>query len=401
VLDLLAEARVFVIDDTPSNVDLLRAVLTRAGLRQVFTETDSREVLPRLESVDPDLIILDLHMPHLDGFEVLDQIRKYASSDYLPVLVLTADTTAAASQRALGAGAQDFVTKPFNNSEVLLRARNLLDTRFLYTSLRSSIVHQAGEQLREERRLSEALFNERESVERLQRLDGLKTTLLQTVSHDLRSPISAVLTMTDMLAADARGTRPLTHEMRSDLIAKVGLSAKRMDRLLTDLLDSDPMQKPADRLLSCDVGELVRRVLATVDLSHNHPVETDIQAVQAYVDPVHVERIVENLLANARHHLDPGVPIWVKTGTLADGVLITVEDAGPGVPPDVADSLFQPFRRGVDAGPQGMGLGLWLVSRFAQLHGGRAWVDQRPGGGASFHVFLPSRLGPVGDPGPD
>jgi signal transduction histidine kinase len=385
VADLLAEARVFVVDDHPSNVALLKAVLTRAGLRQIFTETDPRQVLPRLSEVDPDLIILDLHMPHLDGFAVLAQIRQYASSDYLPVLVLTADTTAAASERALGAGAQDFVTKPFNNSEVLLRARNLLQTRFLYTSLRSSIVRQAGEQLREERRLSEALSNERESVERLERLGGLKDTLLQT----------------DMLAADARGTRPLTIDMRSDLIAKVGLSAKRMDRLLTDLLESDPMRRPAEHLVACDVGELVRRVLATVDLTHEHPLETAIVSIQARVEPVHVERIVENLLANARHHLNPGVPIWVKTGPLADGVLITVEDAGPGIPADVADSLFQPFRRGADAGAHGMGLGLWLVSRFAQLHGGRAWVDQRPGGGASFRVFLPSRMAPDADAGQD
>jgi two-component system sensor histidine kinase KdpD len=275
---------------------------------------------------------------------------------------------------------------------VLLRARNLLETRFLYTSLRSSIVRQAGEQLREERRLSEALLAEREDVSRLQRLDDLKDTILQTVSHDLRSPILAVLTITDILAADASGIRPLTVEIRSELIAKVGLSVQRMDRLLTDLLDSDPMRRPAERLFRCDVGELVRRVLATVDVARDHPVEADIPSVQALVDPVHVERIVENLLTNAQRHLAPGVPIWVKTAGLTDGVLITVEDAGPGISPDMVDSLFQPFRRGADAGARGTGLGLWLVSRFAQLHGGRAWVEDRPGGGASFRVFLPSRL---------
>jgi signal transduction histidine kinase len=389
--DVLAEARVFVIDDHPSNVALLQAVLTRAGLRRIFTETDSRQVLARLGEVDPDLIVLDLHMPHLDGFAVLAQIRQYAPSEYLPVLVLTADTTATASERALSAGAQDFVTKPFNNSEVVLRARNLLQTRFLYTSLRSSIVRQAGERLREERRLSEALSTEREAVERLQHLDGVKDTMLQTISHDLRNPISAVLTMTGMLAADAMGSQPLTTAVRSKLIANVEVSVQRMDQLLTDLLDSDPMRSPSDRLLTCDVGELVRRVLASLDIAYEHPVSTDIESVNATIDPVHVERIVENLLANARKHLDPGVPIWVKTGRVDDGVLITVEDAGPGIPADLVDTLFQPFRRGSSASSDGMGLGLWLVSRFAQLHGGRAWVDRRPGGGASFRVFLPAK----------
>jgi signal transduction histidine kinase len=390
--DVLGEARVFVIDDHPSNVALLQAVLTRAGVRQIFTETDSRQVLGRLAEVDPDLIVLDLHMPHLDGFAVLAQIREYGPSEYLPVLVLTADTTATASERALSAGAQDFVTKPFNNSEVVLRARNLLETRFLYTSLRSSIVKQANERLHEERRLSEALHAERAAADELRHLDGLKDTVLQTISHDLRSPISAVLTMTGMLAADARGSQPLTTELRSQLIANVEVSVQRMDRLLTDLLDSDPMRRPADRLVTCDVGELVRRALASLDITQDHPVETDIRSVFAIVDPVHVERIVENLLSNARLHLEPGVPIWVKTGLLDDGVLLTVEDAGPGIPADLLDNLFQPFQRGSDAVSDGKGLGLWLVSRFAQLHGGRAWVEQRSGGGASFRVFLPGSI---------
>ena len=390
MLGLPPEARIFVVDDYPPNVDLLHAVLSRAGILQIFTETDSRRVLDRLPEVDADLILLDLHMPHLDGYAVLKQIREYASDEYLPVLVLTADMTAAASDRALGSGAQDFVTKPFNNGELILRARNLLQTRFLYTSLRSSIVRQASERVREENRLSEALLMERQSVERLQHLDGFKDTMLQMISHDLRSPISAVLIMTDLLAGDAKGARPLNAELRSELIAKVRQSAQRMGRLLTDLLDSDPMRSQSERLLSCDVGDLVRRTLVSVDLAHDHPLETDIQSVYADVDPIQVERMVENLLSNARRHLATGVPIWVKVGRHDDGVVITVEDAGPGIPEHLTDTLFQPFKRGPSTDSDGMGLGLWLVSRFAQLHGGRAWVEQRPDGGASFRVFLPS-----------
>ena len=138
MLHRFAAARLFVVDDNSSNIALLQAVLTRAGIVNVFTETDGRQVLPRLPEVHPDLLILDLHMPHLDGFAVLEQVRQFSVSDYLPVLVITADTTASASERALGEGAQDFVTKPFSNSEVVLRVRNLLETRFLYAALRSS-----------------------------------------------------------------------------------------------------------------------------------------------------------------------------------------------------------------------------------------------------------------------
>jgi len=138
MLARFAGARVFVVDDNPSNVALLRAVLTRAGIRQVFTDTDPRRVVSRLPVIDPDLLILDLHMPRLDGDAVLEQVHRFAVRDYLPVLVVTADTTAAASDRALSAGAHDFLTKPFNTNEVLLRVRNLLETRVLFTALRSA-----------------------------------------------------------------------------------------------------------------------------------------------------------------------------------------------------------------------------------------------------------------------
>lgn len=372
MINRFADARVFVVDDNPANVALLTAVLTRAGFANVATETDPRRVLPRLPEVDPDLIILDLHMPYLDGFEVLEQIRGFAPREYLPVLVLTADTTSAASQRALGAGAQDFVTKPFNNAEVVLRTQNLVEIRYLYTTLRGSIVRQNAE------------------VERLQDLDGLKDILLQTVSHDLRSPISAVLAFTKLLAADAEAAQPLSVERRLAIIARIETSARKMDRLLRDLLDSDPMRKIPGHLVRCDVGDLVRRVVADVDLGRDHPLELDIQPVDMSIDPVHVERIVENLLANARQHVEPGVAIWVRTAPLDGGVLISVDDAGPGVAADLAQSIFEPFRRGPDPQSEGLGLGLSLVSRFARLHGGRAWVEERPGGGAAFRVVLPA-----------
>ena len=139
MLERFAAARLLIVDDNEANVALLRAVLTRAGIRNIFTETDSRQVLARLPDILPDLLILDLHMPRLDGFAILEQVKQFAVRDYLPVLVLTADMTAAASDRALRAGADDFVTKPFNNDEVVLRVRNLLETRLLFSTVRSAV----------------------------------------------------------------------------------------------------------------------------------------------------------------------------------------------------------------------------------------------------------------------
>jgi signal transduction histidine kinase len=103
-----------------------------------------------------------------------------------------------------------------------------------------------------------------------------------------------------------------------------------------------------------------------------------------------VERIVENLLANADRHTPPDTPVWIRTTRHNQGVLITVEDAGAGIPPQLRASLFEPFRQGPEhpRHAPGVGIGLTLVARFAKLHGGRAWVEERPGGGSSFRVLL-------------
>jgi diguanylate cyclase (GGDEF)-like protein len=149
--DLFARARILVIDDEPANVRLLERMLVTGGFSDISTVTDSREALARTEAFQPDLIMLDLHMPHLDGHAVLQLLRTACGpNEYLPILVLTADTTREAKERALSNGARDFLTKPFDRTEVLLRARNLLETRYLHLalkdenrSLEAKLVHQA------------------------------------------------------------------------------------------------------------------------------------------------------------------------------------------------------------------------------------------------------------------
>lgn len=136
LLERFASMSVLVVDDNPLNVELLSTLLRQLGLTRVSTELDSRCVADQLPTVEPDLVLLDLHMPHVDGHDVLAQIRAYAAGTYLPVLVLTADTTRESRERALAGGARDFLTKPFDLVEVGLRVANLLETRQLYRAVR-------------------------------------------------------------------------------------------------------------------------------------------------------------------------------------------------------------------------------------------------------------------------
>ena len=137
-MDALLAAPILVVDDHESNVILLRRILERAGHQRVHTTTQSSEVLARIDEVNPDLILLDLHMPPPDGLTILQQLaERTATDDYLPVLVITADITEDAKERALSLGAKDFLSKPFNATEAVLRVRNLLQARLLHTRERA------------------------------------------------------------------------------------------------------------------------------------------------------------------------------------------------------------------------------------------------------------------------
>jgi two-component system OmpR family sensor kinase len=131
---------------------------------------------------------------------------------------------------------------------------------------------------------------------------------------------------------------------------------------------------------------------ASSELLEQRPLHVDVCPLRLEVDPPKVERIVENLLANAATHTPPGTPVWVRVEAREQGALLVVEDAGPGVPAQLRETIFQPFRQGPrpNSHAPGLGVGLALVRVFAQLHGGRAWVEERPGRGASFRVHLPN-----------
>jgi len=133
----LRQSRILIVEDEGTNVRVLERLLQHDGYSALVATTDSREAVSLFREFEPDLVLLDLHMPHLDGFQVMEELRPLVPrEEYLPILMLTGDLTPAVRERALSAGARDFLTKPFEATEVLLRIRNLLETRFLHRQLK-------------------------------------------------------------------------------------------------------------------------------------------------------------------------------------------------------------------------------------------------------------------------
>jgi PAS domain S-box-containing protein len=239
-----------------------------------------------------------------------------------------------------------------------------------------------------EQALSVAYEREREVAERLRSVDEMKNAFLSAVSHELRTPLASVIGFARTLQEHGAGLPP---EERSGMLDRLVANALKLERLLSDLLDLDRLARGIvePRRQPIDVGALARRVAADTD-TRGRIVRVRAESVEVRVDPSQVERIMENLLVNAAKHTPDDSAVHLRVSGRGEGVLIVVEDEGEGVPDDLKEEVFQPFVRGVrsvDHAP-GTGIGLSLVARFAELHGGRAWVEDRPGGGASFRVFL-------------
>jgi PAS domain S-box-containing protein len=243
---------------------------------------------------------------------------------------------------------------------------------------------------RAEQELNNALRREQAASEGLRALDEMKNTFLQAVSHDLRTPLAAILGLAITLEREENALEP---EEVHELASRIAFNSRKLDRMVRDLLDLDRLSRGIvePKREPTDIAAMVRDLVSQFASAEGREVILDIDPVSIPVDPSKVERIVENLLANTIRHTPAGARVWVRTRAQDGGALITVEDEGPGVPGPLHEAAFEPFRQGPSPSSHspGAGIGLALVARFSELHGGRAWVEDREGGGASFRVFLP------------
>lgn len=233
----------------------------------------------------------------------------------------------------------------------------------------------------------------RESELRLKMLHTLKDTFLQSVSHDLRSPLAAVIGLAQTLVREDLNLEP---EEVTDLLQRILRSAYQMKALLTDLLDLDRLRGGHLGTMDdvVDLDQLGRQAFSQLESQRQRVVELRPSGLVAKIDRAVLERIVVNLLDNALRYSTPEGRVWLGFEAAGpDDLILYVDDDGPGVEEASKQAIFDPFVR-VAASPSvaGTGIGLALVERFARLLGGRAWVEDRPGGGASFKVLLPGCL---------
>ena len=372
---------ILVADDVPANVELLFDQLHVLGFRAIAASDGPSAVSACFES-RPDLCILDVSMPAGDlgcddrstGFEVCRRIKRDPRTARIPVIFVTALNDTTDRVKAIEAGGDDFLTKPHNRLVLGARVRSLLKLKAATDALE-------------------------ESARKMKELEKLRDDLMKMIVHDLKSPLTSVLATMEMLMDGDFGT--LTPEQRSALGDSEG-KAEDLLALIEDLLEVRRIEETA-LTLNLDAlapGALLTEIVhewqhrfqqdkasATVDAADDAPV--------FHADRALIKRVIGNLIQNALTHSAHAVKLHLSVRRDGDGVLFTVEDNGPGIPPEYHEIIFRKFEQVRTPNMprvRSSGLGLAFCKLVVESHGGRIWV-QSPGEGqgSSFHFSLPAR----------
>jgi signal transduction histidine kinase len=379
--DDLTGAKILIVDDQLANVRLLERLLATAGYRDLSTTTDSREAVERYRTFQPDLILLDLLMPHLDGVAVLEQLKsEIPAGAFLPVVFLTADVTPEAKRRALAAGAHDFLTKPFEALEVVLRIGNLLNTRRLYLALEA-----------QNRSLDQTV---KERTARLLQSEKVATmgSLLAGVAHELNNPLAILSGQAQLLRETVTDDPVLSR--RANKIAEASDRCVRIVRNFLALARQRPPERTEVRTEEVIRGaiELLAYELRTDGVEATVDVAEGLPPLSA--DPHQLHQVLVNLIANAqqamRRQAQPRrLTVTARHDAARAIVRLEVADTGPGMTPEIRDRIFEAFFTTKPAG-EGTGLGLSLCRGIVEEHGGTITVDSEPGRGTAFAIELPA-----------
>lgn len=374
--------KILAVDDTPDNLFLLESLLSEDERYQLQFAEDGIEALEFINNAPPDLILLDVMMPGLSGYDVTRKIRGNSSLPYIPILLLTAHDQSSLVE-GLDAGADDFLRKPFDVDELLARVRSMV-------------------------RLKQSIDAYRFMVQQ-------RDDFMARLTHDLRTPLVAANRVLKMCGEGTFGAIADTAKEALDNVVENNANLLAMSNTLLEVYRHDAGQKQLNRteismrsLCQSVVSELAplaeMKGVALVSEGLNADVGADADSSHPYAvngDAIELRRLITNLVGNAIKFTEKGqitVRLRVSEGTSADPkhcsipvVLVDIEDTGPGISEEELRQIFAWFRQG-DHLKTGSGLGLHLAQRIARLHSGKITAHSVLGEGSTFTVELPSIL---------
>jgi len=354
---------------------------------QLFMAVDGEDAMQKLQEVQPDLVLLDILMPRLNGYEVCRRIKDNPETVFVPVIMITALRGTDEKIKSAEVGADDFLTKPFNYIELVTRVKSLLRVKQLSDQLKDY-----NRQL--EKKVQERTLQLRRALEELREIDRLKSEFIANVSHELRTPLLHVKGYVSLMADGTLG--PLTSDQQDGLRTAEG-SIQILEKLVEDIVDfsgTDVNQLEIGPVIFSDVlrvtQALLQRSIQRSSAKLVWELPDDLPAVRA--DRRALVRVMQHLLDNALKFSPQGGTVTVIARRQGDKVQVVVKDEGVGIQQNLHERIFDTFYQ-VDGSPTrrfgGTGIGLAVVKRILDAHGSSVKLISAPGKGSTFWFELP------------
>ncbi len=373
-------SRILIIDDNATNAILAKACLKGENV-ECEVASDGEQGLQMALNNPPDLILLDIMLPGMDGFEVCTQLKAEARTRLIPVLMITALQELDDKIRGLSCGAEDFISKPFNRAELQARVRSLLRVKFLQE-----------EQVEVERL--------RVRYQMSQEADRLKDAFISIVSHEIKTPLTVMKGYVGLLRSLAAPNPE--NDMSEKILEGLDDSMCELESLLQQLLDFSGMRSGLVSLRKCEVSladmldRLVARLKPTAtDRKLQLLYECDQQMMPLHADAERLESAFAHLIQNAINFTHEGGKIHIQARDFGDAVEVQVIDTGIGIPAEHIGRIFDPFYQVahyLTRKVEGMGIGLSMVKHIIEDHGGRIEVWSEVEAGTTFRVQVPRSL---------
>lgn len=406
--DNTSKPRILVVDDVRDNLDLMTQVL-ESGTWGIATARSAAHALERVSKELFDLFLLDVQMPDMDGFELCRRLRSDPITRSVPVIFITAERTTSANViEGLDAGGFDYITKPFDQAELLARVRVMLRLRAAERRLltvQGALDAQNQQLSAMNDRLAEAcqqMLEHRVELTRktqeLERANRVKSEFLAKMSHELRTPLNSIIGFSDLMIADKN---EVPTDGQAKRLEKIGRNGRQLLALINDILDLSKIEAdhltltlaPVDvPVMARECIELARPLVQEKPVTFEADIPSELPPWEG--DELRLRQVVTNLLSNAAKFTDRGT-ITLQVKGHSDGISIVVTDTGIGISPEHLGCVFDPFRQ-VDSSSSrragGTGLGLPICRKLCHLMGGGIQARSQPGMGSTFEVTLPWRL---------
>jgi two-component system, sensor histidine kinase and response regulator len=383
-------ATILVVDDNPTNLSVLFDLLSHEGFK-VLVAGDGESAIAQVQYVQPDLLLLDVMMPGINGFETCRQLKQSELTQNIPVIFMTALSDISDKVEGFNVGAVDYITKPLDREEVLARIKTHLTVQSLQKTLQE-----------------QNLTLQKEIDERIAAESTLRM-FLHAVSHDLRNPVTAMLMVLRHLLRRAHAENPAT-EPEEDVVSldastpvpksileKMEQSTERQLNLINSLLEShvndikgillhqepQSLRQLVEGAIS-DLEPLIGEHGANLDNS----IASDLPLVS--VDSTQLCRVWHNLISNALKHNPPDLHLKLEASSIPPMILCSVTDNGVGMTAEQSDRLFDLYTQGKRSQQSlGLGLGLYLCRQIITAHGGEIGVESQPNAGSKFWFTIP------------